>query len=147
MYNKGGSYMKFNWDEFSEKDFANYCKKMRSNIEYEGEWVGCVRVGDLCFDLVIALNKNDDMIFEYDLYVGNVDTGYGYSNLNKNDDSDDYPYDCVNGLNFPNTCVDMTYEYFKEYAEAEFEHFIIVEDETYKLASLIDKANEELKVW
>ena len=125
---------------------------MKDDIEYDNEYVGCVRVGDLCFDLLIRLNENVDQVLTYDLYVGGVDTGYGYSNPNKfNTDiyreEDNYPYDYVCGLDFPRTCTSMSYDYFKAYARAEFEHFIKVEDERYKEASLIDKANEPLRIW
>lgn len=144
--------MKFDWKDFTEKDFTNYCAKMKDDVEYDSEYVGCVRVGDLCFDLLIRLNENGDQILTYDLYVGGVDTGYGYSNINKlnpdmHREEDDYPYDYVCGLDFASTCTNMSYEYFKSYAEAEFEHFIEVESESYKEASLIDKANEPLNVW
>ena len=144
--------MNFDWRDFTEKDFDDYCEQIKSDVEYDGEYVGCVRVGDLCFDLVIRLNENGDQILTYDLYVGGVDTGYGYSNPNKfNPDmyreEDDYPYDYVCGLDFSSTCTNMSYDYFKVYAEAEFEHFIKVENERYKEACLIDKANEPLKVW
>lgn len=144
--------MKFDWSEFTEVGFFNYGEKMKDEVEYGDEYVGCVRIGDLCFDLLIRLDDNGNKIFTYDLYVGGVDTGYGYSNPNKfnkelYNPEDDYPYDYVGGLDFSSTCTNMSYDNFKLYAEAEFEHFIKVENEAYKEASLIEKANEPLKVW
>ena len=143
--------MKFNWDEFTEIGFFNYCATMKDAIWYD-EYVGCVRVGNLCFDLLIRFDDNKNKVFTYDLYAGGVDTGYGYSNPNKFNKElykaeYDYPYDYVNGLDFANICTNMSYEDFKAYAEEEFERFIKVEDETYKEASLIDKANEPLRIW
>ena len=44
------------------------------NDEMEGSYIGAVRSGDLCFDIY---NWGNHLWF--DLYVGGVDTGYGYS--------------------------------------------------------------------
>jgi hypothetical protein len=144
--------MQFDWRGFTEIDFVDYCSKMENNMIYEDDYLGSVRVGDLCFDLLTKFNTNNDMVLAYDLYVGGIDTGYGYSNPNKFNpekykEEDDYPYDYVSGLEFGDSCISMCYEKFQKFAEAEFEHFVIVENESYKLASLIEKANEELKVW
>ena len=103
-----------------------------------GDYIGCVRVGNLCFDLVVSYDIYGKQFLAYDLYVGGVDTGYGYSDSN-------YPYDYAEGGNFEDTLISMTYENFQKYAEEKFELFIkIWPDEG---PSLIEKANEPLNIW
>ena len=40
--------MKFNWDGFTEEYFVDYCAQMENNQVYDGNFIGCVTVGDLC---------------------------------------------------------------------------------------------------
>lgn len=129
--------MKFDWTNFTEIDFTDYCSKAENGLMYEDEYVGCVRVGNLCFDLMIR--DNDGKLYlSYDLYVGGVDSGYGYT-------TSDYPYDYAEGGNFEDTMISMSYEEFQKYAEEKFELFIKIWP--YEAASLIEKANEPLNIW
>jgi hypothetical protein len=130
--------MKFDWTNFTEVDFTDYCAKAENNMLSVDEYVGCVRVGNLCFDLMVRTNENDESYLSYDLYVGGVDSGYGYT-------ASDYPYDYAEGGNFEDTMISMTYEEFQTYAEEKFELFIIIWP--YEAASLIEKANEPLNIW
>ena len=153
--------MKFNWDNFTEIDFANYCAKMENGFwDHESgfdkyindDYIGCVRVGDLCFDIMVFFDEKSKPVFGYTLFSGGVDTGYGYANPNKwneelYNEADDYPYDCVENGSFEDTCISMTYEDFQKYAEKEFENFIYKMDKTYDLEFLVAKANQELHVW
>ncbi len=130
--------MKFDWTNFTEIDFADYCAKAENNMIGDDEYVGAVRVGNLCFDLMVRANENDELYLSYDLYVGGVDSGYGYT-------VSDYPYDYAEGGDFENTMISMTYEEFQKYAEGKFEEFIMTWP--YEAASLIEKANEPLNIW
>lgn len=129
--------MEFNWNDFDKKGFDIACEELKAD-EHDEIFLGSVRVGNLCFDIVTR-EYGDKLYLDYDLYVGGVDTGYGYA--------DDYPYDNVGGGSFDESCVGMTYEAFKTYAEKIMENYINDEETAYVHASLIKKANEELNVW
>lgn len=148
--------MKFDWNEFTKIDFANYCAKAENNMLAADDYVGCVRVGNLCFDLLVRFDENEKLWLSYDMYVGGVDTGYGYADLvnaerlytNQNPilpKNPTYPYDYAEGGEFDGTMIWMAYEDFQKYAEAKFEEFITTWP--YKEASLIEKANEPLNIW
>ena len=129
--------MKFSWENFKEESFNVACDLLKEN-EGNEDYVGSVRIGDLCFD-ILTREYNDKLYLDYDLYVGGVDTGYGYS--------DDYPYDYAGGGSFNKSCVNMTYEEFRTYAEEVMAHYIKTEEKVYEHASLVAKAEEELNVW
>ena len=131
--------MKFDWTNFTENDFTDYCAKAENFILDPDDYVGCVRVGNLCFDLMVRCNEDDKWWLSYDLYVGEVDTGYGYS------DKNNCPYDYAEGGDFEDTMISMTYEEFQKYAEVEFEKYITTWP--YEAASLVEKANEPLNIW
>ena len=133
--------MKFNWDNFTAEDFVNYCAMMENGMLKGDDYVGSVRVGALCFDLLTRVYKDKQMYLDYDLYVGGVDTGYGYSKENN------YPYDYEGGSSFIDSCISMPYDEFKVYVEKELKVYLECEDKFYKHCSLIDKANEELTIW
>lgn len=103
------------------------------------DWtVGFCRIGDLCFDLVIRdyrLEADKPRLYlTYDLYVGGIDSGYGYG-------EDDYPYDYADGSGWGMESVKLySFDQFKIMAEDEFTGFI-------KLSGYEDKANEPLHVW
>lgn len=63
--------MKFKWN--LQPEFERYKKDQRSYKQEEGsgEYVGSVRVGNLCFDIIDWGNH-----LWFDLYVGGVDTSY-----------------------------------------------------------------------
>lgn len=42
--------MEFNWDDFTEEDFVNYCAIIENGKMFDNDCMGCVRIGDLCFD-------------------------------------------------------------------------------------------------
>ena len=136
--------MKFDWTNFTEVDFANYCAKAENGKMGADDYVGCVRVGELCFDLMARMDdKCEKWYLSYDLYVGGVDTGYGYSD--RSSELKNYPYDYAEGGDFEDGLIWMTYEEFQQYAEQEFEKFITTWP--YDGASLVEKANEPLKMW
>lgn len=76
--------MKFNWKGFTEEDFVNYCATIENNQMFDNDFVGRVTVGDLCFDFIVR-EDNDEIVLDYDWYIGGIDDGYGYG-------KDNYPY-------------------------------------------------------
>lgn len=135
---------KFDWSNFTSEDFVNYCAMMENDQLYADDYVGCVRVGDLCFDLVLRCYDDENLVLTYDLYVGGMDTGYGYSN--RCNETPDYPYDFAEGGDWFSTCIYLSYEGFKLLAEESFKDYI--EHSGYTLThSLIDRAKEPLHIW
>lgn len=155
--------MKFAWDIDEEKwgAFAKAINEENFLAAYdEGDYIGCCRVGDLCFD-IRAWNGGDWTGWGFELFCGGVDTGYGYSareamatgkyeNKWEVPDELQYPYDEVDYGEF-----DMWYsepippfDEFKSKAERVFEEFIESHRDNYlSNADLVAKANEPLHVW
>lgn len=136
--------MRFKWN-LQQPEFSRYKKEQH---EYDvisdsnGEYLGSVRCGDLCFDII---NWGDHLWF--DLYVGGVDTGYGYG-------ADDYPYDYCDIASFSwyEDLTNISNDVFKY----EIEQYIIAHLKEYKEyvtdmksihVDLLEKANEELNDW
>lgn len=113
---------KFNWDGFTEDDY----KVLKDNIMYDG-YYGNIRVGTLCFEVVVRDNE-----LQYDLYAYGTAPGYAYA-------TDGTPYDCWDGGVLP---IGLSYEEFKQIAEAEFIKFIESSGR-----DCIEKAKEPLKLW
>lgn len=128
------SQFKFNWDDFSATDFVDFCAKAENDQIEDGEYVGCVRVGELCFDLVVrSTHIEGRLVLDYDLYIGGVDSGYGYT-------KDGYPYDEGGGGSFGSLCIDMTYDDFKSHAKQVLGGFIHKENRK-------EKAMAPLRLW
>lgn len=112
----------------------------------EREYIGSVRTGELCFDI---LSCGDKLFF--DLYVGGVNTGYGYS---YKPEFQNYPYDYCDVFSFVwnEPLKDVTYENFIEDLTKYIEEHIrthegYVTDFKAIPVSLIEKADAELKLW
>lgn len=127
----------FVWN-FNKEDFEK-CKKQNA-----GDYVGNVRVGDICFDILQI--EYDDSLW-IDPYVGGVDTGYGYG-------KDNYPYDYVIEIGTSmerDEYENLTYEQFVEEIETHLtdniNRKIKYTAENGEVVNLIDKANEPLGVW
>lgn len=113
---------KFNWDGFTEDDY----KVLKDNItNMYDEYCGNVRVGTLCFDLVVRDNE-----LQYDLYIYGTTPGYAYA-------MDGTPYDCWDGGGLP---IGSSYEGFKQIAETEF-----IKD--IESLNCIEEAEKPLKLW
>lgn len=134
--------MKFKWN--LQPEFERYKTNQRNYKQEEGsgEYVGSVRTGNLCFDII---NWGNHLWF--DLYVGGVDTGYGYG-------ADNYPYDYCDVASFSwnDDLTDVSDDNFKRELEEYIEEHInanegYVTDIGATPVSLIDKANEDLKEW
>ena len=130
--------MKFNWDGFIEEDFANYCATIENEKMFDNDSVGCIRIGDLCFDLVLR-EYNNEFVLDYDLYVGGVDDGYGYG-------KDNYPYTEGGGGTFEDSLISMSYDDFVKQAEEAFTDYIYHSNYSAEY-NLVDKANEPLHTW
>ncbi len=139
----------FVWN-LNENEFENFKEKQRTYKEsnYDGGWIGNVRCGLLCFDII-----DFDTFLHFDLYVGGVDTGYGYSDRLK--DQPDYPYDfcSTHSLHIEDSFTDVTIEEFKVDMEPRIvAHLLEVKGyftDRYPIRyiDLIKKANKELLPW
>lgn len=136
---------RFHWsDEFQKTGMAKMKKALTdcwNGQETEYDCIGQARTGDVCFDIVIRTERDSKPIIKailcFDLYVGGIDSGYGYSAEDamatglyktKHDVPDDllYPYDERDGFGGPlKDYVGMSFEEFVERAEAEMASYII----------------------
>lgn len=139
-------YLKEEEYEKYRKHQHKYNEKDIQNGNAEGEYIGSTRVGNLCFDI---LNWGNHLWF--DLYVGGVDTGYGYS---CREEYKDYPYDYADSCSFrwdedvKDTSLEEFQKELTEYIEEHIEKLEgYVTDIKAMAVSLIDKANEELQLW
>lgn len=144
------------WD-MSEENWNGFRNKQKQS----GVFLGYCRIGDLCFDLrTWDVAYGSDGGWGYELFCGGVDSGYGYSatdalKTGKYEDKYNvpdealYPYDVVDDGygDFPEGFENMPYDEFKKKAELIFSEAICSAASTYKLANLIDKANEPLHEW
>lgn len=152
--------MKFVWymDEKKWEEFANALDRGAFDVaKMEGEFLGYCRVGELCFDIrAWSPGKDEWCGWGFELYVGGVDTGYGYSApqispewKSKYDVPNElwYPYDEVDYGEFPAGFETYKLSVFEREAEKVFEQFIKNTAMVYDKANLISKANEPLHVW
>lgn len=131
--------MKYCWDELTKADYENI--KI-----YPDEFVGKIRCGELCFDVLIRDNGEDGYSFSYDCYVANVDSGYGYT-------KDGIAYDYASGSDW--YIFGLPYEDFVRESERVLDEFISWSDETpsglftihRNPYSLRGKANAPLLIW
>lgn len=150
--------MNFVWD-MNEKDwnkFTNAVKRNDLDLAYmEGEYLGCCRVGDLCFD-IRAWSGGEWSGWGFELFCGGVDNGYGYSSReamangkykDKYDVPDEllYPYDEVDYGEFPAEFASYSLAEFQSKAEPIFEE--LIRTSNYDGADLLAKAEEPLHVW
>ncbi|MBC5688160.1 hypothetical protein H8S37_04330 [Mediterraneibacter sp. NSJ-55] len=132
---------KFNWVCDNIGLLETWLKNARNNVFPDNDdFITHIRVGVLCLDLI---NKNIDDI-EYlcaDLYVGGIDTGYGYANL----EGESYPYDYCDEIGHCWKVDDIKNEdsdsVLKIVAE-EIENQIVKNEQKYPYCSLIGKAME-----
>ena len=138
----------FSWD-LTEKDWRDYRVAIRREAEDNPDGsvntagvVGCCRIGDLCFDLRAwgCITEDEVPALGYELYVGGVE-GHGETLEGR-------PYDLVLEYGeFPIDVLDKPLKDFQVQAEEVFKKFIEDVAPRYTGADLIEKANEELKVW
>lgn len=127
----------FNWDGFTKEKYND----VKNNIDkYEDEYIGCVRVGELCIDVLIRNYYEDDKdkyAFSFDVYVANEDTGYGYRN--------GIHYDYAEGEDIDD--LNLSYEDFVSCSENVLSDFLERNNRIGHTYSLIEKANKPLFIW
>lgn len=139
--------MKFKWN-FSEEIYEKYKRNQRNHdlADAYGKFLGCIRTGNLCFDIMNYGNMDCGNCLVFELYVGGVDTGYGYG-------KDNYPYDLcdVNDIENNEDLSNVKFEDFKKEMEEYLEEHIKALEGYVAFGNinvnLIDKANEPLKEW
>ena len=154
--------MKFVWEMDEEKweEFANALDRKAFEVAHMvGEYLGCCRVGDLCFDVRAWSPGEEWNGWGFELFCGGVDTGYGYSAKEAMETHPEwkwkyevpdkllYPYDEVNYGEFPAGFESYSLKEFRKKAESIFEEFIKEKSNIYDNADLIAKANEPLHEW
>lgn len=134
--------MKFKWNIADEHRWDRYKKEQGEEESDSGNYIGSVRAGDLCFDILEWGNH-----LWLDLYVGGVDTGYGYG-------ADGYPYDFCDFLGFAwyDIIRDTTDAEFKEQVEKHITEILkknpeYTTDTRNIKVNLIEKANMEMQEW
>ena len=153
--------MKLVWemDESKWEEFANALDRKAFDVAHMvGEYLGCCRTGDLCFDIRAWSPGEFWTGWGFELFCGGVDSGYGYSYKEAMDTGKykskwdvpvglEYPYDEAGSGDFPEGFETYTLAEFQKAAETVFEEFIKEQNKIYSEADLLAKANEELHVW
>ena len=134
--------LKFNWDGFTAENYDEYFRE--EHID-DCDYIGSVRIGDLCFEIVAWHFGRDGDRLGFEIYVGGVDDGYGYSKsgscLCQDETDKGYPYTQMDGDVFSfDERNGMSYEEFRTAAEEEFTQYI----EWYDLT---EKAEMPLHIW
>lgn len=132
---------KFIWN-LSEESWFNFLSE-----DWPTEiFLGTVRCGDLCWD-IMAVNKK----LYADLYVGGVDTGYGYS---REAETCGYPYDMCQEYSFDyKGSTDVGLCQFKNDIERHILEFLnselapVYTTHNGQIVNLVHKAVSEVKEW
>lgn len=139
----------FNYDNFPKEKWKQLMFDVNRDDLWmiDGNYYGCVRIGDLCFDIrtvTISYPDYTEYYIDGDLYVGGFDDGYAYSDIEP-----DYPYTFVGDgadMAFEEFKKLKTYEEFKElFEERAIE--MIEHERINKHYHTIEKAKQPLHVW
>lgn len=123
----------FYW-RLTEKEWDDYRNNYDNDYYSSMDSIGQCRVGDLCYDLINRDYCENGFYLDYDLYVGGVDFGYGYT-------SNGYPYDYADGGGWSMKEIKgLSFEEFKKKAEKDLLEYIIKTD-------YLDKATQPLHIW
>ena len=137
-------FVKWFLNENDYEDYRKNQKKPENTGDCEGEYIGSARIGNLCFDI---LNYGNHLWF--DLYVGGVDSGYGYS---IKDEYKNYPYDFADSISFKyeDDVSNIPLDDFKNKISSFIEEHLN-KLKTYECKGqtidLLSKANECLVLW
>lgn len=111
--------MEFCWDNFKKEKYTDIKDKLDKRAELADDYIGSVRVGEICVDVLIRDYGEGDTpkyAYSYDFYVANEDTGYGYR-LESN-----IPYDYADGTDL--TDLALSYDEFVKKSEELLTSFI-----------------------
>ena len=116
------------------------CRRQRNSRSYCS-----VRIGTLCFDLIERKGKRDKNYLYADLYVGGIDTGYGYG-------KDDYPYTYVDWISRQWTVDKLPKDYRSFKKEIEEKLTMLIKHARSitlkrKQYSLQEKILDDVKIW
>ena len=130
--------MKFDWDELKKENYTNDRKEL---LELVDDYIGFIRIGEICVDVLIRDYGEDEskLAYSYDFYVANEDTGYGYQT-----DMNNLPYDYADGTDLKD--LSLSYDEFVKKSEELITKFI-EENDKVNGYSLVEKANKPLLIW
>ena len=150
---------KFNWICDDKSALEKWINGIKSNHNQESDdFIVSLRCGALCYDLSEKHVYGNDYLYA-DLYVGGVDTGYGYAkpNRKKLDGTSKYP---ARGYDYPYDYCEEASMFWKvedlkqydtdsllEMIEYDLEEKIMDKDKAYEYCSLTDKARDKMKIW
>lgn len=124
----------------NEEDFQRALTGVKNNLINGGlDYIGSFEVGALSIEFILRC-YDDNIQLDYDVYVGGIDEGYGYTESNK-------PYDfCEGGMMIDknNINVFLNFEVFKKLALKEINNYI--QNSKYNVV-LIEKSEEEFFDW
>lgn len=127
------------WRWMSEESLKKWYSRELCNRD--DDCIAQLRVGDLSFDLVERCVDGRYRLW-LDLYVGGIDSGYGYG-------KDDYPYDYFDDVTacfYSYHLQSGSYTDMKKKIKAKAIELIVKHDENWKI-SLTEKAKQEFHVW
>lgn len=139
--------MKLVWN-LKKEEYEKFQKEQQNfdgSYNIDKEYIGSVRTGKLCFDI---FSFGDRLFFE--LYVGDENTGYGYS---RKPEYMNYPYDyCdISSFVWTESVVDVPYEDFIEDLTKYIEEHIRTHEgyvtDIGTSVDLIEKADADLELW
>lgn len=129
--------MIINWN-INEEEYRRGVKAVAKKLEKPSEdYLGSVEFGALCVDFTLRDYGQKGLSLDYDVYVANVDTGYGVTEKGM-------PYDYRSGgsiCTIEDVNAVSTFEQFKEVAKGKILDFISKDDK------LVEKSNEPLADW
>lgn len=130
---------KIQWG-FDEKCLQKAIDGIKTNLQ--GIGIGQVQIGDLMVDFVLREDTDENSVLDYDVYIGGLDAGYGYTEKNK------IPYDYCGGgtvINSNNIDDFTSISKFKEITIKEINEYInSYKDQTYINSRLLkDKADKQ----
>ena len=75
--------MNWYWKEDQKRSINDFLEKINNGTCGEEGYIGCVRTGELCFDLIVREHDPETYKLDADLYVSGVDSKYGISPTGK----------------------------------------------------------------
>ena len=121
-----------------EKDLEQIKEVLKTNKLIESDFMGSVEIGELSIEFVFR-DYDSLLILDYDVFVGGVDSGYGYTTKK-------LPYDYASGgklLDLDTINKITSFDNFKSYILKEVMEFINRSYYNVEGIRLIDKFNSQ----